>query len=135
MLSRNMLKSLQPLFRSQISQATYSIVHINEQDRMESLNREHIFSSDRSRDHYSSISLIQYEPDLNESNRELDQNIDSYDCQGTVSLSSHMQTNVPEPFRVVGKAPTNLNMPNGGSSLLHKHISSHRVDLCKDSSF
>jgi hypothetical protein len=52
----------------------------------------------------------------------LDLHVASYDCRGTVSLSSVMQTMVPEPFSREGHA-TYLNMPGGQWGQGHKYIS------------
>ena len=50
------------------------------------------------------------------------QSVDSYDCTGTVSLNSAMQTNVPQPFSPKKKAPVHLNMPGGEWSRSDKYI-------------
>lgn len=45
-----------------------------------------------------------------------------YDNSGHVSLSSCMQTNVPEPFSPSGRSPVHLNMPQGRSSSEQKYV-------------
>ncbi len=114
--------------------ATIPVYHalIKDEDRIDSLNREHIFSQDRTRDYYSSLDLIKIEGVDQNTSVDHTNEVDSYDCHGTVSLSATMQSNVPEPFQVIGKAPTNLNMPGGGQSSLTKHTSSHRIDLVQN---
>jgi hypothetical protein len=103
-------------------------------------NREHIFSFSRSRDHYSALDLVQsdyaYKNDSPKNEAEfghsLQCEIESFDCRGTVNLSSTMQTNVPFPYQTSGKAPVDLNMPGGSILKLDKHLSSHRVSLIND---
>lgn len=64
-----------------------------------------------------------------------DTHLQSYDCRGTVSLHSVMQTNVPEPFAVhltsghtadelhmPGGQATHLNMPGGQAAQEEKFI-------------
>lgn len=46
----------------------------------------------------------------------------SYDCFGTISLNSAMQSQVPEPFSSKGKA-THWNMPGGQWSQTDKFLS------------
>jgi hypothetical protein len=58
----------------------------------------------------------------NQQSYPLDLHVASYDCRGTVSLSSVMQTMVPEPFSKEGHA-TYLNMPGGQWGRGHKYIS------------
>lgn len=58
----------------------------------------------------------------NQQSYPLDLHVASYDCRGTVSLSSLMQTMVPEPFSKEGHA-TYLNMPGGQWAQGHKYIS------------
>lgn len=58
----------------------------------------------------------------NQQSYPLDLHVASYDCRGTVSLSSVMQTMVPEPFSKEGHA-TYLNMPGGQWAQGHKYIS------------
>jgi hypothetical protein len=58
----------------------------------------------------------------NQQSYPLDLHVASYDCRGTVSLSSVMQTMVPEPFSKEGHA-TYLNMPGGQWGQGHKYIS------------
>ncbi|KAJ4442170.1 hypothetical protein ANN_12036 [Periplaneta americana] len=60
--------------------------------------------------------------DYNQQSYPLDLHVASYDCRGTVSLSSVMQTMVPEPFSKEGRA-TYLNMPGGQWGQGHKYIS------------
>ncbi|KDR12191.1 hypothetical protein L798_13927, partial [Zootermopsis nevadensis] len=58
----------------------------------------------------------------NQQSYPLDLHVASYDCSGTVSLSSVMQTMVPEPFSKEGHS-TYLNMPGGQWGQGHKYIS------------
>lgn len=51
-----------------------------------------------------------------------DPHLSSYDRGSVVSLSSVMQTSVPEPFGGLNEF-THLNMPGGGWSLKSKHLS------------
>ncbi|PSN54798.1 hypothetical protein C0J52_01989 [Blattella germanica] len=63
----------------------------------------------------------------NQQSYPLDLHVASYDCRGTVSLSSVMQTNVPEPFSKEGRA-TYLNMPGGQWGQGHKYIARDMQD-------
>ena len=58
----------------------------------------------------------------NQQSYPLDLHVASYDCRGTVSMSSVMQTMVPEPFSKEGHA-TYLNMPGGQWGQGYKYIS------------
>jgi hypothetical protein len=58
----------------------------------------------------------------NQQSYPLDLHVASYDCRGTVSMSSVMQTMVPEPFSQEGHA-TYLNMPGGQWGQGYKYIS------------
>jgi hypothetical protein len=63
----------------------------------------------------------------NQQSHPLDLHVASYDCRGTVNLSSVMQTMVPEPFSKEGHT-TYLNMPGGQWGQRHKYISSDMHD-------
>jgi len=70
-----------------------------------------------------------------------DTHVQSYDCRGTVSLHSVMQTNVPQPFCVQlsghaaeellmpGGRPTHLNMPGGQCGQEDKYLSRDLQDV------
>ncbi|XP_065088212.1 uncharacterized protein LOC135709755 isoform X2 [Ochlerotatus camptorhynchus] len=65
-----------------------------------------------------------------------DPHVQSYDCRGTVSLNSAMQSNVPSPFGGMHKF-THLNMPGGGWAQEGKFLaqdlhSSHYINLRKE---
>ncbi|KAK3914062.1 Protein FAM210B, mitochondrial [Frankliniella fusca] len=47
--------------------------------------------------------------------------VESYDCSGTVSLNSAMQTNVPDPYISKGKS-SHLNMPGGEWGRSDKYV-------------
>lgn len=53
----------------------------------------------------------------------VDSHVDVYDARITVSLSSVMQTNVPKPYGISGKAPVHLNMPGGQWAQDDKYVS------------
>ena len=63
----------------------------------------------------------------NQQSYPLDLHVASYDCRGTVSLNSVMQTNVPEPFSKEGRA-MHLNMPGGQWGQGHKYLSRDMQD-------
>ena len=106
----------------------------------ELLNREHIFSYSRSRDHFANLDLVQNdltkkeEAQKEQKGYETHYEVESYDCRGTVNLSASMQSNVPFPFQTTSKAPVDLNMPGGSILKLDKHLSSHRVSLIQENS-
>jgi hypothetical protein len=105
---------------------------VRDEDRTESLNREHVFSSDRTRDHYSSLNMTWVQDKTTERIISQNNEVESYDCHGTISLSATMQSNVPEPFKVCGQASAIHHyddMPRNSSESVIKHTSSHRVDL------
>ncbi|KAK3872786.1 hypothetical protein Pcinc_022146 [Petrolisthes cinctipes] len=52
-----------------------------------------------------------------------DSRADVYDAHNAVSLSSVMQSNVPKPFEINGKAPVHLNMPGGQWAQGEKYLS------------
>ncbi|XP_053635903.2 uncharacterized protein [Cherax quadricarinatus] len=58
----------------------------------------------------------------------VDSHVDVYDSRITVSLSSVMQTNVPKPFEISGKAPVHLNMPGGQWAQDDKYVSGDLQD-------
>lgn len=60
---------------------------------------------------------------FNTSSGPVDIRADVYDAHNTVSLSSVMQTNVPKPFEISGKAPVHLNMPGGQWAQDEKYVS------------
>lgn len=60
---------------------------------------------------------------FNTSTIPVDSHLDVYDRANAVSLSSVMQTNVPKPFGIKGKAPVHLNMPGGQWSQDDKYVS------------
>ncbi|KAG0720325.1 Protein FAM210B, mitochondrial [Chionoecetes opilio] len=60
---------------------------------------------------------------FNISSHPVDSHFDIYDSRITVSLSSVMQTNVPKPYGITGKAPVHLNMPGGQWAQDEKYIS------------
>lgn len=73
--------------------------------------------------------------DTNKSN--YDPHVDSYDCRGSVSLNSAMQSNVPTPFGGNMHNYTHLNMPGGqwsqGSKFMsHDLQSSHYINLRRE---
>lgn len=71
------------------------------------------FTQERIRDIYSSSGVEQFSNSSNSAKMiNLDSHVASYDCFGTVSLNSSMQTNVPKPFNSSGKS-NYLNMPGG----------------------
>lgn len=63
------------------------------------------------------------EATFNNSSHPVDSHSDIYDSRITVSLSSVMQTNVPKPYGITGKAPAHLNMPGGQWAQDEKYIS------------
>lgn len=94
------------------------------------------FSPQRNRDisgsFISSLSSANVEAKTQKSASSSDARVASYDCTGAVSLSSAMQTNVPEPFKGKGKN-THLNMPGGQWGQGEKYMSeelnnSHHVN-------
>ncbi|KAK8374692.1 hypothetical protein O3P69_010534 [Scylla paramamosain] len=64
-----------------------------------------------------------HEAAFNNSSHPIDSHSDIYDSRITVSLSSVMQTNVPKPYGITGKAPVHLNMPGGQWAQDEKYIS------------
>lgn len=60
---------------------------------------------------------------FNSNSQPVDSHSDKYDTRITVSLSSVMQTNVPKPYEISGKAPVHLNMPGGQWAQDEKYIS------------
>lgn len=89
------------------------------------------FSSDRSRDLMGRAIDIQQENQApvhlghNETVNNMegsDSHVESYDTHGNLSLHSAMQSMVPEPFTIHGKAPTHLNMPGGHISQGQKYL-------------
>ncbi|XP_051153804.1 uncharacterized protein C18orf19 homolog A-like isoform X2 [Leptopilina boulardi] len=77
------------------------------------------FTPERIRDIYSSTDVKQFSNSSKIIN--LDLHVASYDCFGTVSLNSSMQTNVPKPFNSTGKS-NYLNMPGGQWARDEKYI-------------
>lgn len=75
------------------------------------------FSPQRARDITGDVIVTQNAPIKPGSKEDLsaDNFLQSYDCTGTVSLNSAMQTNVPDPYTSKGKYPEYeyLNMPGG----------------------
>ncbi|XP_064640512.1 uncharacterized protein LOC135495630 isoform X2 [Lineus longissimus] len=55
--------------------------------------------------------------------------VESYDCRGSVSLHSVMQSMVPEPYQPTSTAPTHVNMPGGGHQMTLKYLNDRELDL------
>jgi hypothetical protein len=55
--------------------------------------------------------------------------VESYDCRGSVSLHGVMQSMVPEPFKPSSTAPTHVNMPGGGHQMKLKYLNDRELDL------
>lgn len=53
----------------------------------------------------------------------VDDHMEAYRADSSVSLYSVMQSNVPEPFNTTDKAPTHLNMPGSSSTRDYKYLS------------
>ena len=108
-------------------------------DQYELMNREHVFSYSRSRDHFANLDLVENDYSKKEEMQSIKNDahfeIESFDCRGTVNLSASMQSNVPYPFQSTGKAPVDLNMPGGSIMKLDKHLSSHRVSLVEENKY
>lgn len=81
------------------------------------------FSPQRARDITGDVICTQNSPSKPVSNQDLsaDSFLQSYDCTGTVSLNSAMQTNVPNPYTSEGKA-SHLNMPGGEWGRSDKYV-------------
>ena len=106
-------------------------------DNVEEINAAQLtsFSPQRVRDISGPVILSKtvgtflngYARKYNQQSYPLDLHVASYDCRGTVSLSSVMQTNVPEPFSKEGHA-MHLNMPGGQWGQGHKYLSRDMQD-------
>ncbi|XP_049831565.1 uncharacterized protein LOC126272635 isoform X1 [Schistocerca gregaria] len=85
------------------------------------------FSPERSRDisgpviSAKAVSIDWQERGCGKTENASDPHVASYDCRGAVSLSSVMQTNVPQPFSSQGKS-TYLNMPGGQWGQSDKYV-------------
>ena len=82
------------------------------------------FSPQRARDITGDVILSQNSSIKSDSKQDLsaDNFLQSYDCSGTISLNSAMQTNVPDPYAAKGKAPSHLNMPGGEWGRSDKYV-------------
>lgn len=102
------------------------------------------FSPHRARDinssailtHQSSYVANHIDVTVDSSANSADPHVQSYDCRGSVSLNSAMQSNVPSPFGGMHKF-THLNMPGGGWAQEGKFLaqdlqSSHYINLRKE---
>lgn len=138
MLSKRVInKIVSVTCKSLASARTYSTdnKYVSADNQLDLMNREHVFSYNRTRDYYSALDLVQHGEnseikknfnDFGDDNRDPE----SYDCRGTINLSCTMQTNVPYPFKTNGHTkPAHCNMPAGNVSKLDKHLSSHRVSI------
>ncbi|KAJ9578583.1 hypothetical protein L9F63_005185 [Diploptera punctata] len=106
-------------------------------DNVEEINASQLtsFSPQRVRDISGPVILSKtvgtflngYARKYNRQSYPLDLHVVSYDCRGTVSLNSVMQTNVPEPFSKEGRA-MHLNMPGGQWGQGQKYISRDMQD-------
>ena len=133
MLSRRVLQVL----INTTTKKNFSTQVLPLENQYELMNREHVFSYSRSRDHFANLNLVENDYSKREEETKMEINdthceIESYDCRGTVNLSASMQSNVPYPFQSTGKAPVDLNMPGGSILKLDKHLSSHRVSLIQE---
>lgn len=81
------------------------------------------FSPQRSRDITGDVILTQNSSSKLASKQDLaaESFLQSYDCTGTVSLNSAMQTNVPDPYVANGE-PSHLNMPGGEWGRSEKYV-------------
>ena len=110
--------SAQPNTRRLSSRATDSVVEGFKSD-------EHEFSPNRPRDVVNSAVNF-----ATQTTEERLCNAESSDRESMaeygaapISLSSVMQSNVPEPFNATGRSPTHLNMPGGAAMRDSKYVS------------
>ena len=135
MLSRRIIQ----IVLNATSKNGFSTIALPLENQYELMNREHVFSYSRSRDHFANLDLVENDYSKKEEMQSIKNDahfeIESFDCRGTVNLSASMQSNVPYPFQSTGKAPVDLNMPGGSIMKLDKHLSSHRVSLVEENSY
>lgn len=81
------------------------------------------FSPQRARDITGDVIITQSSSSKPTVKQDLsaDSFLQSYDCTGTVSLNSAMQTNVPDPYTSKGKS-SHLNMPGGEWARSDKYV-------------